>query len=370
MGWRPASCCPRRSPSLLPVLTRGAPSYPPGLAALRRAPAVLRGLRLARSPLAIASRRPRLAPNPGYCLPARSAAPLFPPTARRLSVSSLPPLAPPAGWSAVLCAASPSPRLPPGSPSAVWHRRLCLRLSVPSLPPLLPAGWAAASVSDSLCPRFPLSSCRMGCCLCLRLSVPSLPPLLLPDGLPPLSPTLCAVASPSPPAGWAAASASDHLDRLLSVPSPPHPLMPDGMSSSEPRSVRADVIPGSERSAATATRQRGGGARRVDRGRGARPQFGRAAEPARSAARASPGHPSPHSVRALYPRPLSPPAWGGRRPPTSVNPAMTPAGRLGGGVCSPAKRIFVDEPQGQSAHSNAPSKKKRAPIHIGARRIY
>ena len=48
----------------------------------------------------------------------------------------------------------------------------------------------------------------------------------------------------------------------------------------------------------------------------------------------------------LSPRPLG----GGRRPPTSVNPAMTPEGRLGGGVCSPAMRIFVDEPQGQSAH--------------------
>ena len=44
------------------------------------------------------------------------------------------------------------------------------------------------------------------------------------------------------------------------------------------------------------------------------------------------------------------PLGGGRRPPTSVNPAMTPEGRLGGGVCSPAMRIFVDEPQGQSAH--------------------
>ena len=244
-----------------------------------------------------------------------------------------------------LCRRSPpSPLLPDGLPSSVPPPPL------PGSRPahLLPYG-IAASASDSLCPRFPLSS--------------------LPDGLPPLSPTLCALASLSPLAGWAAASASDHLDRLLSVPSPPHPLMPDGMSSSEPRSVRADVIPGSERSAATATRQRGGGARRVDRGRGARPQFGRAAEPARSAARASPGHPSPHSVRALYPRPLSPPAWGGRRPPTSVNPAMTPAGRLGGGVCSPAKRIFVDEPQGQSAHSNAPQK-RNAPRFTSERAAY
>ncbi len=82
-----------------PVLTRGAASYPPGLAALCRVPASIRGLRLARSPLAIASRRPRLAPNPGYCLPARSAAPLSPPTPRLLSVPSPPP-SPPTGWAA------------------------------------------------------------------------------------------------------------------------------------------------------------------------------------------------------------------------------------------------------------------------------
>ncbi|WP_303044590.1 hypothetical protein, partial [Paramuribaculum intestinale] len=66
---------------------------------------------------------------------------------------------------------------------------------MPSLPPLLPAGWATASVSDSLCRRFPLSSCRMGCRLCLRLSVPSLPPLLLPDGLLPLPPTTSIASS-------------------------------------------------------------------------------------------------------------------------------------------------------------------------------
>ena len=287
MGWRPASCCPRRSPSLLPVLTRGAATSPPGLAALCRALTSLRGLRLARSPLRyrIASPTSRSEPRLLSARPLRGSA--LPPTARRLSVSSLPPspLLPDGLPSSV--PPPPSPRLPPGSPSAVWHRRLCLRLSVPSLPPLLPAGWATASVSDSLCRRFPLSSCRMGCRLCLRLSVPSLPSLLLPDGLPPLSPTLCAVASPSPPAGWAAASASDHLDRLLSVPSPPHPLMPDGMSSSEPRNVRADVIPGSERAPPTCHASAGRGARRVDRGEERAP-FGRAAEHARSAARASP----------------------------------------------------------------------------------
>ncbi len=119
------------------MLTPGAASYPPGLAALCRAHVSLRGLRFAWSPLAIASRRPRLAPNPGYCLPARSAAPLSPPTPRLLSVPS---------------------------------------------PPL---------------------------------------PLLLPDGLPPLPPTTSIASSLS-----------------------------DGLAPSEPRSVRADGIPGSERSAA------------------------------------------------------------------------------------------------------------------------
>ena len=91
--------CLLNHPSRRPVLTRGAASYPPGLAALSCALTSLRGLRFAWSPLAIASRRPRLAPNPGYCLPARSAAPLSPPTPRLLSVPSPPP-SPPTGWAA------------------------------------------------------------------------------------------------------------------------------------------------------------------------------------------------------------------------------------------------------------------------------
>ncbi len=261
MGWRHASCCPRRSPSPPcadarrghePSGTRRAavcPHFPPG--STPRAVTAPLSPRVAhvslRTPVTVCPPAPRLR---------SSRLPLADSLCRRS------PLAPPAGWAAVLCAASR-----PGH--------------------LLPYG-IAASASDSLCPRFPLSS--------------------LPDGLPPLSPTLCAVASPSPPAGWAAASASDHLDRLLSVPSPPHPLMPDGMSSSEPRSVRADVIPGSERHAPTchASAGRGSAPRRPGE-RSAPPPVGRAAEPARSAARASPGHPPPHSVRALYPRPLSPP---------------------------------------------------------------
>ncbi len=54
--------------------------------------------------------------------------------------------------------------------------------------------------------------------------------------------------------------------RSLSPPSPPphtlslplSPPLPDGVTSSEPRSVRADGIPGSERYAATAPRPRSG----------------------------------------------------------------------------------------------------------------
>ena len=149
---------------LLPVLTRGAASYPPGLAALCRVPAVLRGLRFAWSPLRYRS----------------AIAPL---SLRVAHVSLRTPV--------TICPHAP-------------------RLRSPRLP-----------LASSLCRRCPLSSYRMGCRpLCRRC---------------PLS------------------------------------LLPDGVASSEPRSVRADVIPGSERSAAPATRQRGGGARRVDRGRGARP---------------------------------------------------------------------------------------------------
>ena len=64
-------------------------------------------------------------------------------------------------------------------------------------------------------------------------------------------------------AGWAALLSPIASDTLALPTSPP----PDGLPSSEPRSMRADVIPGSERRATFATRQRGGGARRVDRGR-------------------------------------------------------------------------------------------------------
>ncbi len=92
------------------------------------------------------------------------------------------------------------------------------------------------------------------------------------------------------------------------------------LSPSEPRSVRADIIPGSERSATGVPRRPGVGAPSTS--------FGRAAERARSAARASPGLLLAHA--AATSAPTTPPDWGGRRPPTFVNPAMTPAGRLGG----------------------------------------
>ncbi len=215
MGWRPASCCPRRSPSLLPVLTRGAATSPPGLAALCRALTSLRGLRLARSPLRYRIASPTSRSEPRLL------------SARPLRGSALP-----AYRSPTLCVvAPPSPLLPDGLPSSVpppplpgsrpghllpygiaasASDSLCPRFPLSSLPDGLPplsptlcavaslsppAGWAAASVSDSLCRRFPLSSCRMGCRLCLRLSVPSLPPLLLPDGLLPLPPTTSIASS-------------------------------------------------------------------------------------------------------------------------------------------------------------------------------
>ena len=117
--------CLLNHPSRRPVLTRAAASYPPGLAALCRVPASIRGLRFAWSPLAIASRRPRLAPNPGYCLPARSAAPLSPPLLSLLS--------PPGGFAGRL-----SPLILPA---------VCPALSPP------PA---------ALSPPPALSSCRMG----------------------------------------------------------------------------------------------------------------------------------------------------------------------------------------------------------------
>ena len=214
-------------PSRRPVLTRGAASYPPGLAALSCTLTSLRGLRLARSPL-----RYRLASPPPRSEP------------RLLSCPHAPRLR--------------SPRPP------------------------LSTGW---------CHRPSLSSCRMGLRSRSRGACGQM-----------FSP----VRSGTPPL-----------------------LLPDGLAPSEPRSVRADVIPGSERSAATATRQRGGGARRVDRGGGARrPPFGRAAERARSAARASSGHPPAHSA-PTPPDPLLAPFYPLSPPPSLLSPPAGWAGVLG-----------------------------------------
>ncbi len=193
------------------VLTRGAASYPPGLAALCRVPASIRGLRLARSPLRyrLASPTPRSEPR---LLSARTLRGFVPP---RLTLS----------------------------------------------PPLL----------------LPCPSCRI-CRLCLRpLSVPSLPL--------------------SPHAGWAVVlGAAERAGRRY------------------PRfgAVRR-----------TATRQRGGGACRVDRGRGERRPPSAELRSMRDQPPAQArGHPHAHSAPSLF----------GRLGvvvdhPTSVNPAMTPEGR-------------------------------------------
>ena len=139
--------------------------------------------------------------------------------------------------------------------------------------PSLPSGVSASRGHRSLSPRVAHVSLRTPVTVCPhapRLRSPRPPPLLLPAVCPALSPPTAALSSL---------------------------LLPDGLASSEPRSVRADGIPGSERSAATATRQRGGrSASRRPGGGERRPPFGRAAERARSAARASPGHPPAHSA--------------------------------------------------------------------------
>ena len=74
-----------------PVLTRGL--VPSGTRRAASCPHLPPG-----SPPRAVTARYRFA-NPGYCLPARSAAPLSPPTPRLLSVPSPPP-SPPTGWAA------------------------------------------------------------------------------------------------------------------------------------------------------------------------------------------------------------------------------------------------------------------------------
>ena len=130
-------------PSRRPVLTRGAASYPPGLAALCRVPASIRGLRLARSPLRYRLASPPLAPEPRLLSAARSAAPLSPPL--------LSPLSPPP---AVCPALSPPPAAlsPPPALSSCrmgWRPRsrgacgqMVSRFGAGAAPP--PAGWGGA----------------------------------------------------------------------------------------------------------------------------------------------------------------------------------------------------------------------------------
>ena len=117
-------------------------------------------------------------------------------------------------------------------------------------------------------------------------------------------------------AGWAALLSPIASDTLALPTSPP----PNGLPSSEPRSMRADVIPGSERRATFATRQRGkGGApRRPGVGESRSPLVGRAAERARSAARASPGHPPAHSA-PTPPDPLLAPFYPLSPPPSPLS---------------------------------------------------
>ena len=106
-------------------------------------------------------------------------------------------------------------------------------------------------------------------------------------------------------------------------------LLPDGLASSEPRSVRADVIPGSERHAAHRHASAGWwSAPRRPGERSALTPFGRAAEPARSAARASPGHPPAHSA-PTPPDPLLAPFYPLSPPPSLLSPPAGWAGVLG-----------------------------------------
>ncbi len=127
----------------------------------------------------------------------------------------------------------------------------------------------------------------------------------------------CASPGHPPPHSARTPSTPRPCPALSSIPTALSPLssllLPDGLASSEPRSVRADGIPGSERSAATATRQRGGGARRVDRGeeravpRSAELRSVRDQPPA--PAQATRRHIAPSPPRApLLPPPHPPPA--------------------------------------------------------------
>ena len=143
MGWRHASCCPRRSPSPLPCADARRGHEPSGT---RRA-AVCPHFPPGSTPRAVTA---PLSPRVAH-VSLRTPVTVCPP-APRLRSSRLP-------LADSLCRRSPpSPLLPDGLPSSVPPPPL------PGSRPahLLPYG-IAASASDSLCPRFPLSFCRMGC---------------------------------------------------------------------------------------------------------------------------------------------------------------------------------------------------------------
>ncbi len=99
-------------PSRRPVLTRGAASYPPGLAALSCALTSLRGLRLARSPLRyrLASPPPRSEPRLLSCPHAPRLRSPRPPLSPPLPLLLL---SPPAGWVDALGAAERAGRCYP-----------------------------------------------------------------------------------------------------------------------------------------------------------------------------------------------------------------------------------------------------------------
>ncbi len=186
-----------------------------------RRPPVGRAAELRDQPLAPAqATRPHIALLPSIPRPSRPCADawrgLVPSGTRRaVSCPRRAPGSPPRAVTARYRLASPTPRSEPRLPSA--------RSAAPPSPPLIPlclsTGWTRRSPSS-------LSFCRMGC-----------RPLLLSASFPPPIPLPL-------PTGWARRPPSS----LFSLSSSSL-LLPDGVAPSEPRSVRADVIPGSERSA-------------------------------------------------------------------------------------------------------------------------
>ena len=124
-----------------PVLTRGAASYPPGLAALPCVLTSLRGLRLARSPL-----RYRLASPTSRSEP------------RLLSARPLRGSALPAYRSPTLCVVAPPPR-----PSCRMVCRPLCRLPLSPAPARLTfCRMASPPLSPTLCAPLSIPLCRMG----------------------------------------------------------------------------------------------------------------------------------------------------------------------------------------------------------------